>query len=159
SSSTSARTRTRWTSSATRTPTPHGVTRAALACGDRAHADDHVAAQQTGRLTGRGAVEGLAELELERVALAVDAARNGLRVVAQAHGIDLLAGTMQASATHLHARGGQLVAGADDDLRAARLQHVERLGGGDPEPLALADREVMGALMGPDDLAGARDDL
>ena len=53
-----------------------------------ATADDDVAAQQAGGLSRGGTEERLAELEFERVALAVDAAGHGLGVVAQAHRVD-----------------------------------------------------------------------
>src|SRR4051794_31810767 len=60
---------------------------------DRAPAHDHVAAQQLRRLARGGAVERLAELELEPAApvAARHPAGHRARVVAQAHGVDLLA--------------------------------------------------------------------
>ena len=86
-----------------------------------AHADDDVAAQQARRLAGGGAVERLAQLELERARprRGRGRARRG-RGSAGGRASTSARRPVQAGAAHADALGRELVARADDDAACPR---------------------------------------
>src|SRR6185437_7381634 len=98
---------------------------------------------------GGGRVEGRGDGLLRRAELGLD--RNG------AIGV----GTEPVDLAEREAGFGERFLGADNDATRLRLdpQHVERLGGGDADALALAHREPGYAVMPPEHGAGGVDDV
>ena len=123
--------------------------------------DDHVASHQACELARRGTVDRLSELQLEPSTCAgPNPARQRLGPVAELDAVDLRSGAVQHRVAHRDLRGRERRPRADRDrVRLAVLgQHVERLRGGDAEPLALADREQVLATVATDGPPGAVDD-
>ena len=126
----------------------------------RSHHD--VARVKAGGLARRRAVGRLGELQRHPPAPVLgDRARQRARAVAQADGVDLRARAVQPRAAHLHLAREQVRARADGDRVGARVggEHVERLGRGEPDPLALADREAVVAAVAAEHAPAAVDDL
>src|SRR3954454_3452670 len=133
---------------------------------DRRKSNHGVAAHEAGRLPGRDAVRRLVELERERAVaaggrVALHGAPDGSRAVAQLHAVDLARIAQKHASGDGHTGGRERAFRADHYAAVVLAEHVERLGPGHADALALADREAVlarvsaeGATLLVDDVSG-----
>ncbi len=117
---------------------------------DRSLPHHAIIAHEAGELPGGHRARGLVELELHSpVVRLAGPAGHGARVVAQPHRLDLLESAVEADVVERHDRSAERLLGPDRHaVRAGVLvDHVKRIGAGDPEPAPLADRVVVLALV------------
>src|SRR4051794_24671881 len=120
--------------------------------GDRGESNHALAAHEARRLPGSDAERRLVELDREGTVasarqVARDAAADRRRAVAQLHAIDLARIAVKHGPGDGHLARRERLPWADHDLLQFLADHVERLLGGEPYSSALADREVVLAVV------------
>src|SRR4051812_16335489 len=131
---------------------------------DRRKSNHGVAAHEAGRLPGRHAVRRLVELERERAVAAgrrgaLHGAADGPRAVAQLHAFDLARIAQKHGSGHGHTGGRERPSRADDYAVVVLAEHVERLGSGDADALALPDREAVLPFVAAESATALVDDV
>src|SRR5919106_563185 len=131
--------------------------------GDDAVTDHEIAVHQTGDLARRRTVNGLTQRNgrLVRSAARLEPTGPLGRVVAEPDTGDTLGSAVQRRPTDPDEAGRELLArSCDHPIRdGIRGEDVQGLAAPHPDPLALTDREVVMAAVGPDPATGPVDDL